>query len=398
MFAVPLLGILLLPALIQASTCPFCGTEGQGPTLVGDFNQASIVLVGTFGKSKREGGKGDLESGTTEFHIEERLKDHDLVKGKTMIVLPRYLPSTKSKFVIFCDVYKNTIDPYRGVEMSEKGDLVPYLKKALALTKQPLGMRLRHCFDYLNSSDQEVSMDAYREFARADYDDYKGMAKALPSDKAEMIAGWLLDPKTPGYRYGLYGSLLGLCGDPKKHGDLLRSMVDDPKKRLSSGLDGLMAGMMMLQPKEGWNYLEKTLKNEREEFFMRYTCLTTLRFFFSTRPDVFPRKQLVEGLCLALPHSDMADFAIEDLRKWRCWETTPRVLGLFSVESHNLPVVKRAILRFALQCAKEGNNKEARAFVAEQTRMNAEWVNDTRALLEIDLESTPVEVTPNNKK
>src|SRR5947209_8066517 len=93
----------------RATACPFC-SENAGPTLVGDFNQATIVLVGTFSNAKRVGAKDGI-SGTTEFHIEKRLKDHPLVKGKDVITLPRYLPSNKSKFVIFCDVYRNTIDP-----------------------------------------------------------------------------------------------------------------------------------------------------------------------------------------------------------------------------------------------------------------------------------------------
>jgi len=384
-----LFGFTFFQAPAKGIACPFCGAEGQGPTLVGDFNQAAIVLVGTFSNAQRVGG--NLDGGTTDFTIEKRLKDHDLIKGKNVISLPRYLPPNKSKFIIFCDVYQNTIDPYRGVEVPEKSDLVDYLTQALKHKNQPIGKRLRLCFDYLNSTDLEVSMDAYREFARADYNDYKDMAKALPADKAELIARWLQDPKTPTYRYGLYASLLGLCGNPQKHGDLLRSMVEDPKIRMGSGIEGLMAGMMMLQPTKGWTYLEGTLKNESEEFLVRYACLTTLRFFWSTRPDVFKKKQLTEGVSLVLKHSDMADFAIEDLRKWHCWEMTPRVLELFGKESHNLPVVRRSIMRFALQSDKQGNNKEARAFVAEQRRLNAEWVDDTNALLQIDLEATPVE-------
>ncbi len=387
-----LLGALAL-APNRAEACPFCSAESKGPTLVGDFNQATIVLVGTFSNPRRIGGRGDLESGLTDFTINQCLKggNHELVKGKTVIVLPRYLPSTRSKFVIFCDVYKNTIDPLRGVELSAQSDLVNYLMKSLALKDRPLSERLRHCFNYLDSADPEVSLDAYREFAAADYADYRDMAKKLPADK---IAGWLKDEKTPAYRYGLYASLLGLCGDSKKHGDLLRSMVDDPKKRTGSGIEGLMAGMLMLQPKQGWTYLENILKDEKEEFLVRYAALTTLRFFWSTRPDVFPRERLAQGVCLSLVHSDMADFAIEDLRKWHRWELTPRVLGLFTQESHDLPVVKRAILRFALQAAKEGKNREAQAFVDAQTKLNPEMVNDTWELLRIDLEATPPEATP----
>jgi len=389
------LGIALSPAPVRAGLCPFC-TEEKGPTLVGDFNQATIVLVGTFSDPRRAGGKGDLESGTTKFTIEQCLKgaDQPFVKGKSVIIVPRYLPPTQSKFVIFCDVYQGNIDPYRGVELVKNSNLVEYLMKSLALKDQPIGKRLRHCFDYLDSVDPDVALDAYREFARADYIDYRDMAKSLPADK---VAGWLQDPKTPPYRYGLYASLLGLCGDSKKHGDLLRSMVDDPKKRTGSGLEGLMAGMLMLQPKEGWVYLENLLKDEKEEFLVRYAGLTTLRFFWSSRPDVFPKEQLARGACLTLVHSDMADFAIEDLRKWHQWELTPRVLALFDEDSHNLPVVKRAILRFALQADKQGNNKDARAFVAAQTKLNEEWVNDTWELLRIDLEATP-QATPTEEK
>ena len=31
-----------------------------------------------------------------------------------------------------------------------------------------------------------------------------------------------------------------------------RNMVDDPQKRLTSGIDGVLAGYTMLKPKEGW--------------------------------------------------------------------------------------------------------------------------------------------------
>src|ERR1035438_5126080 len=94
--------------------------------------------------------------------------------------------------------------------------------------------RLRVAFDFLNSPEIEVAMDAYREYSRASYHDYKEMAKTLPPDK---IAGWLQDPKTPQFRYGLYASLLGHCGT-EKHAEMLFKMINDPEKRNVSGLHG----------------------------------------------------------------------------------------------------------------------------------------------------------------
>src|SRR3989442_10049293 len=105
--------------------------------------------------------------------------------------------------------------------------MADYLKGALAIKDEKMPKRLRFFFDYLDNADTEVSNDAYKEFANADYKDYHDMAKSLPADK---VAKWLQDPETPSFRYGLYASMLGHCGTDK-HAELLRKMLDDPQKR-----------------------------------------------------------------------------------------------------------------------------------------------------------------------
>src|SRR5262249_41038038 len=233
--------------------------------------------------------------------------------------------------------YKGSINPFRGIEVLPDSDVVKYLAATIELKDAPVGKRLRLCFDYLQSPDLDVSMDAYREFAKADYKDYRDMAKSLPADT---LAGWLQDPKTPPYRYGLYCSLLGHCGNPKKHGDLLRGMLDDPQKRMGSGVDGMLASYVMLRPKEGWKYIQDVLNDTKQDFMVRYAFLRTLRFFWEYRTDLVSRNDVVQGVCLVLAHHDMADFAIEDLRRWNRWELTDRVLDLFGKETHNVPVIR----------------------------------------------------------
>jgi hypothetical protein len=369
-----------------ARCCPFC-SQDKIPTLSGDYNQALMVLVGTFTNAK-------LAEGTTDFVIEKALKSNAFLKGnkvkmvdgKQVITLPRFLPQAKNKFIIFCDVYKDMIDPYRGVELQDKSDLVQYLTGATSLKDRPLGERLRYCFDHLNSPDFEVAMDAYREFARTDYKDYMAMARKLPADT---IAKWLEDPKTPPYRYGLYCSLIGLCGKPEQ-GKILRAMIDDPEKRKGSGIDGMLLGYVALQPKEAWAYLTDLLKDSSQDFLMRYAGLRTIRFMWEYRPDLLERKELVKGLSLVLAHGDMADFAIEDLRKWQQWQMADKVLDLFGKKSHDVPVIKRAILRYALQCPLP----RAVRFVEEQRRRDAEWVRDTEELLKLE---SPAPTPPSTK-
>ncbi len=378
--ALGLAALVGLSGPAEVTACPFCMDE-KGPTLVGDFNQASLVLLGHF-TNYRPGAGDDTLGGKTDFIIEKVLKPHDALKRAVKgnkLELDRGVPASKSKFVVFCDVYKDRIDPYRGVEVPSGSDLVSYLTRALAVKDQPASERLRLCFEYLNSADLDVALDAYREYARADYKDYRDMAKKLPAEK---LAAWLQDPKTPPYRYGLYASLLGHCGDPQKHGKLLRSMIDDPEKRRGSGIDGMLASYIMLQPKEGWEYLRGVMKDGQQDFLMRYAALRTTRFLWNERSDLMPRTDLVTGVAAILDHPDMADFAIEDLRKWQRWELCDRVLDLFAKETHNVPVIRRAILRFALQCP----GKRAVAFVAEQRRRDADWVNDAQELLRLEAE------------
>jgi len=378
-----LAGLWLTP---PAQACPFCCMDQKGPTLVGEFDQASLVLLGTFANFRPAPGD---DGGKTDFVVEKVLKNHPVLNdkavfhvkgGKLQTTLDRAVPNTKSRFVIFCDVFKGKLDPYKGVELSPGSDLVKYLTEALAKKDRPVGERLRHAFDYLNSPDVDVALEAYREFQRADYKDYRDMAKALPADT---LAKWLQDPKTPPFRFGLYASLLGHCGDPAKHGKLLRSLVDDPEKRRGSGIDGMLAAYVMLQPKQGWTYLKGILGDAKEDFLMRYAALRTARFLWGERPDLVSRSDLAGGVALVLGHPDMADFAIEDLRRWGRWERCEDVLALFEKDSHNVPVIKRAVLRYMLQCP----GPRAAAFVRQQRQRDPDWVSDAEEILRLDAET-----------
>src|SRR5262249_44778966 len=83
-----------------ALCCPFCTSQGQ--TLIGETNQASLVLYGTIVNSKPD--LTDSGNGTADFQIETVLKKHDILGDSKMITLPRYIPVTEKnpRFVIFC--------------------------------------------------------------------------------------------------------------------------------------------------------------------------------------------------------------------------------------------------------------------------------------------------------
>src|SRR5437763_2748044 len=150
------LGIAVLawavyPAL--SSSCPFCSMQGQ--TLIGDVNQASMVLFGTFANAKLD-ASGDLGQGSTDLVIEATVKKHEILGDKKVLTLPRYVPTDKNsdvKFLVFCDVFKGKIDPYRGVPVPADSDMVKYITGALEVKDKNVAARLRYYFDYLDDKD-----------------------------------------------------------------------------------------------------------------------------------------------------------------------------------------------------------------------------------------------------
>ncbi len=362
--------------------CPFCTMQGQ--TLTNEVDQASMVLYGSL-KNAKLSGNGSAE-GTTDLDIERIVKKNDILGERKVITLDRYVPTDstdKSKYLVFCDVFKGKVDPYRGLAVKADSDIAQYLSGAMKVKGKDVNVRLRYFFDYLDNADLEISNDAYKEFGNASYADYRDLAKTLPPDR---IAKWLKDPNTPAFRYGLYASMLGHCGKAE-HAALLRSMLDDQQKRVGTGVDGILAGYVMLRPQEGWDYVHGVLKDSRKDFTFRYAALRTVRFLWDSRPDLVPREKLREGIMELVDQADVADLVIEDLRKWSQWDVAHRILALDGLESHNIPIVHRAILRYALACEKE--NKEAAAFVAEQRKKDARAVQDAEELLKLETNVPP---------
>jgi len=371
-----LLGSACLAA--PAAACPFCGSQGE--TLTQAVNQASMVLYGTFKNGQLDNNTG---KGSTELHIEAVIKKHDFLGDKKMVLVPRYIPTDKDKpprYLVFCDVFKGNLDVYRGMPVSkDTSDIVLYLTGLLAIKEKDVASRLAFTFNYLDNADPDVAGDAFKEWGNADYDQaYRDVARTLPADK---LARWLEDPNTPSYRLGTYASLLGHCGT-EKHADLLRKLLDDPQRRLTSGIDGMLSGYVLLRPKEGYEYLLSIIKNPKKEFLYRYAALRALRFFWVYRPEVLPKMDLQKGVEALLDQGDIADLAIEDLRKWQCWDATERVLALADRPSHDVPIIRRAILRFALSC--QDKQPRAAAFVKQMRQKDDEWVKDVEDVLKLD--------------
>lgn len=389
-----LVSLLALPA----ATCPFCGSQGQ--TLAGEIGVADFIVLGKPTNPKPD--KDDFTRGTTDIVLEKVIKDHPYLTGKKVVRINRLLPVDplgKERMLVFAEVtpkpaahaataaastlvlgnvFDNPIDAYRGVEVSSESRLADYMKGAIEVREKDNAAKLRFFFDFLDAAELEINSDAYMEFGNSDYADVRRLAVGLPRDK---VFGWLKDPGTPSSRLGFYGLLAGHCGKP---GDaaVLRQLLDDPTRRFASGIDGLMAGYILLEPKAGWEYLTALIKDPaKQEFSVQHAAVKVLRFFWDYRPDVIDKDKVVAGAVLSMQNGDFADFAIEDLRKWGRWELTGQVLKTSQLDTHKKePMVKRAVLKFMI--AAEKHDKAAAEFVKVARADNPDKVKEYEEILE----------------
>jgi hypothetical protein len=361
----------------RADCCPFC-TGAEGKTLTADAADASLILFGKLTNARLD--PKDQFAGQTDLEIETIVKSHDILAGRKVITIPRYLPSDADyRILVFFDVYKGQLDSFRGEPVKADSRIASYVKGALAVKDKDPATRLKYFFDYLEDKDATVSLDSYKEFASADYKDYRLVAEKLPP---ETIARWLKDPNTSVARLGLYASMLGHCGKPE-HAALLRKFLDDPQRQSTSGMDGIMAGYVLIQPKEGWAALADIMRDEKLEFNLRYAALRASRFFHEFRSDAVPKADVAKAVSALIDQKDIADLAIEDLRKWGCWDAAEKVLGVYNRESHSASIIRRAILRFALSCPPTASPQIA-TFLAERRKDSAKLLEEVQELLNLE--------------
>ena len=118
----------------------------------------------------------------------------------------------------------------------------------------------------------------------------------------------------------------------------------------------------------------------------RYAALRAVRFLHDFRTDVVAKKELINGLNVLLEQEDIADLAIEDLRKWQVWDHADKVLAVCKTPAFKLPIVKCAVLRYCLQC--QGVHTAA-AFVAERRKADPDAVKEAEELLKLEQETNP---------
>lgn len=387
MFRCRIAGALLV-ALALASPAPaarscLSSDPVRSPTIDAErTGPDTFVLYGTL----KDAQKTDT-GGTTTFAIEKVLKTHAAVVGKKTVVIDRFIPIPDAKnpprFVLFGTGTKdNKIEVYRGIP--DAPGLVEYVEGLLKIDTKDRTKVLRYVCEFLVGTSDEVANDALFTLDRAAPGDVIAVGPKLDPEK---FRKWL-GTKDLGYARVRWGSLLlGYCGK-RTDAALLRKLLDAPDLK---NHDGPLIGYVLLDPTAGRAYLTKLIADPKGQFVARYGALLALRYFYDHRPDALTQQDAVAGMVALMAHPDMADLPIDDLRKRKVWSATDAVLRCATLKEHNeLPINRRAVLKFALAASQaDPKNAAAGAFVEKARKDDPERVKVLEQILKDEADSEP---------
>src|SRR5262245_56095603 len=353
-----------------APACSICGGDFRTrPTLRQQADRATIVVFGSLSNAKLDNDPAS-GGGTTELKIVQVLKSTERLAAGSTIRIPRYLPGDdKREALVFFGLREGKWE-FLGVRTTTGKALAAYLAESLALP--PEKSALDFCHRQLENADAEVAADAFLELAKATDADVGRAAKAFEPERFRRL---LANDKTPVDRIGFFGFLLGCCGG-ERDAELLLKLMKSSSKDNVSALRGLMAGYISLNPKEGWKKAIGIIADSHRGFLERHAILGCVEFFWNWKPNEH-RDSLLLGIKAALLEGDLADIAVDDLRRWACWDLTKDIFSQYDRKSHNSEFVRRAILRYGLACPKP----EAARFIAEQRKRAPELLSEIEEAL-----------------
>lgn len=370
--------LLVLATGAGAHACTYCDPSNQKrQTFRQEARTSKFVVIGTLANPRLVG-----DQGYTDLAVEHVVKDDPALGRRKTLTLSRWTPVDPKKpprVLVFFDVYDGKLDPFRGVTLRGTG-LAEYLKGGLDLDDRDRVASLLYYFRFLDSPDPDVAADAFLEFAKATDREIGAVGPKLDPAKVRKL---LADPKTPPERLGVFAFLLGACGT-KADADTLAALLSKNDERTSAALSGILGGYIEMRPDDGFKRAVALVTDDKRPYQDKLAALGTLRFFQAYKPAEL-RKPVLAGMAAVVSRGDMADMAIEDLRRWKWWDLTGHILAQYGKPTHSAPLVKNAILRYALTCP----DADAAAFVKAERARDPALVREVEESLEFERPTPP---------
>lgn len=339
---------LVAASLQSALACPICPTNLL--TLSEQLSQAdAVVLVEWVEGTKPK----DTDGGLTVYKVIRIVRaPQGTVKQGGRIVLKRYRTGQPGDLFLLQGAQARPIEWSSPLEVTETS--FNYIVQSPSSEVAPQ-KRLTYFLKFLEFPDELVSNDAYAEFANAPYKDIAAIRDKMPAEK---VRKWAMSKDTSPTRLGLYGLMIGLCGN-EQDVKAIEAKIGEKTEDFRLGVDGLMSGYLLLSGAKGLDFIDKSkLKDKDIPFSETYAAMQALRFIWTYGDDVIEKDRLRGSMRLLLDRPELADLVIADLARWKDWDVQERLMKLYGADEYNIPSIKRAIVRYMLVCSKDVPKKD----------------------------------------
>ncbi len=326
----------------SARCCPFCSAPSL--TLSEQLAQSdAAVLVQWVEATKPE----EKSTGKTTYAIVEVARGPKaMLKKDDKLTVPRFRAGKKGDLFLLFGTKDKEIEWSSPMEVTETS--YQYIAQAPS-PETPTRKRLEYFQKFLEFSDQLISNDAYGEFANAPYADIVPVAAKMPREK---VRKWVTNKDTSPTRMGLYGLLLGLCGNADDAQVMLEKIKEDSAD-FRLGIDGLISGYLLLTGADGLDLIDQAkLKAKQPKFSEVYAAMQALRFMWDNGNGRIEKERLRQSLRELLDRPELADLVIADLSRWEDWSVQDRLIKMYGQGEYDVPSIKRAIVRYLLTAAK----------------------------------------------
>jgi hypothetical protein len=337
------LAVSMLSSAARTEACPFCDKPSLTMTEQLASSDAAVLVAWASGEKGTE-----TKPGTTTYKVQQILKGPKSLMKDSKITVDRYRAAKVGDLFMVLGTKGDGIEWGSPIEVTET--TFNYVSQAPS-PESPVAKRLEYFAKYLEYPDSTIATDAFSEFANAQYKDVVAVAKDLPHEK---LRKWIADPETAQTRLGLYGMMLGLCGD-EDDAKLLEKKMLDANGDFRLGIDGVMYGYLLITGDKGLAVIdrEKIEKKKKVPFSETFAAMTALRNMWTYGNGRIEPERLRQSMRLLLDRPELADLVIPDLARWKDWTVQDRLMEMYDSEEFNIPAVKRAIVRYLLVCSRD---------------------------------------------
>ena len=339
------LSVALVVSLTSAKAlaCPFCAAPSL--TLAEQLAQSDAAVLVEWVKGNKP---TEDSAGSTVYEIRQIVRNYkDTLKAGDRIRLPRFRASQPGDLFMLMGSKGVIIDWGSPMEVTETS--FNYVSKAPS-PDVPTAKRLEYYVKFLEFPDPMIANDAYGEFANAPYKDITKIADKLPRDK---IRKWATSPETPATRLGLYGLLIGLCGNDDD-AEQIKQRIAQKTEDFRLGIDGLMSGYLLLKGAKGLELIDESkLRDSDIPFSETYAAMQALRFMWRYGEGRIEKDRLRQSMRILLDRPELAGLVIADLSRWKDWSVQERLMTMYGNADYNIPSIKRAIVRYMLVSSKD---------------------------------------------